>query len=155
MAAKDHVIAVGMGRRETVAHATVPVKVNVWVDEGIAPLVRALNSWDDIVTLDSCEAGPDALAYIQFSAEPVEQLIGVAQRLARCLSQVDDSPAVVAVEWSYGGDAPLGRISCDLREVQRVADLLTSAHTTSCSCGMNGTGPRSSRARRSHLATQP
>ncbi len=36
-------------------HREVPVKVNAWVDEGIADLVSALSELDGLVTLESCQ----------------------------------------------------------------------------------------------------
>ena len=38
-------------------HHEVPVKVTAWVDEGIAPLVLALNELPGVQTLDSCQGG--------------------------------------------------------------------------------------------------
>jgi tRNA(Phe) wybutosine-synthesizing methylase Tyw3 len=39
-----------------VSHQEIPIKVTAWVDEGIAPLVAALNEHPAVVTLDSCRA---------------------------------------------------------------------------------------------------
>jgi hypothetical protein len=36
-------------------HHEVPVKVNAWVDEGIADLVSALSELDGLLTLESCQ----------------------------------------------------------------------------------------------------
>ena len=36
-------------------HREVPVKVNAWVDEGIADLVAALSEIDGLLTLESCQ----------------------------------------------------------------------------------------------------
>jgi hypothetical protein len=36
-------------------HAEIPIKVNAWVDEGVAPLVAALNELENVVTVASCE----------------------------------------------------------------------------------------------------
>ena len=36
-------------------HREVPVKVNAWVDEGIADLVSALSEIEGLVTLESCQ----------------------------------------------------------------------------------------------------
>lgn len=43
------------------AHREIPVKVNAFVDEGIAPLVVALNEFGGVVTVDSCE-GRDGMS---------------------------------------------------------------------------------------------
>jgi hypothetical protein len=36
-------------------HRQVPVKVNAWVDEGIAGLVTALSEFEGLVTLETCQ----------------------------------------------------------------------------------------------------
>ena len=38
-------------------HTEIPVKVTAWIDEGVAPLVEALNEFPQVVTLDSCQGG--------------------------------------------------------------------------------------------------
>ena len=40
-------------------HREVPVKVNAWVDEGIADLVSALSEIEGLVTLESCQGDKD------------------------------------------------------------------------------------------------
>jgi hypothetical protein len=40
-------------------HREVPVKVNAWVDMGIADLVTALSAIEGLVTLESCQGNPD------------------------------------------------------------------------------------------------
>lgn len=40
-------------------HREVPVKVNAWVDEGIADLVSALSEIDGLITLESCQGDAD------------------------------------------------------------------------------------------------
>jgi hypothetical protein len=39
-------------------HREVPVKVNAWVDEGVADLVSALSEIDGLITLESCQGDP-------------------------------------------------------------------------------------------------
>lgn len=41
---------------ENSSHRQVMIKVNVECDEGIAPLVHALNGINGVITLDSCQA---------------------------------------------------------------------------------------------------
>lgn len=40
-------------------HKEIPVKVNAWVDEGVASAVKALNLHAPIITVDSCEGDPE------------------------------------------------------------------------------------------------
>jgi hypothetical protein len=49
-----------------VSHPEVPIKVTAWVDEGVAPLVAALNSLDGVMTLDSCQGDSEKGAYVLF-----------------------------------------------------------------------------------------
>lgn len=47
-------------------HREVPVKVNAWVDEGVADLVSALSEIEGLVTLESCQGSPgDAFVYFR------------------------------------------------------------------------------------------
>lgn len=36
-------------------HVERPVLVNAWVDEGVIPIVLALNKWAGIETIESCQ----------------------------------------------------------------------------------------------------
>ncbi len=124
-------------------HVAKPVKVNVWVDEGIAQLVEALSVWDQVVTLDSCEAGQGAFAYVRFTTEPVTDLPTVAETLAGYLSRMESCPAVVSVEWAFGGDVPMGKISCPTTDVSSVATHLINPHSCGSVDGTRYTAARS------------
>jgi len=47
-------------------HSTINIKVNAAVDKKIAPLVLALNKFDGIFTIDSCEGSQTQPAYVYF-----------------------------------------------------------------------------------------
>ena len=48
-------------------HREVPVKVNAWVDEGIADLVSALCQIEGLITLESCQGDPgESNAFVIF-----------------------------------------------------------------------------------------
>ena len=47
-------------------HEQVVVKVNAPVDKGGVPLVEALNGFDCVITLDSCEHGVTGASYVYF-----------------------------------------------------------------------------------------
>jgi hypothetical protein len=47
-------------------HREVPIKVNAWVDEGIADLVRALSDVPGLVTMESCQGGDGQDAFVIF-----------------------------------------------------------------------------------------
>jgi hypothetical protein len=40
---------------------------NAWVDQGVVPLVSALNEFDCILTLDSCEGKDNSQGYVYFA----------------------------------------------------------------------------------------
>ena len=50
----------------TTGHKEVPIKVNVWADSGVAPVVLALNEFPNVETLDSCEGIAEKGAYVYF-----------------------------------------------------------------------------------------
>lgn len=92
-------------------HSEVPVKVNAWVDSGVAPLVAALSRRPGLITVDSCEESSDpAAAYVSF----VTQGVGVAKaasRLARELARAaPDAHYLVRLEWVAGGRGPIGSL---------------------------------------------
>lgn len=47
---------------EVMQHKETSVKVNAWVDRGVAPLVQALNEFPQVYTLQSCE-GPAEVTF--------------------------------------------------------------------------------------------
>jgi len=68
------------------AGVEIPVKVTAWVDEGVAPLVMALNEIDGVVTVASSEGGPGRPAYVRLRSHDGD-LKGLAQWLARLLGE--------------------------------------------------------------------
>jgi hypothetical protein len=101
-------------------HRVCSVAVNVWVDEGVAPLVLALNRYPQIVTLESCESGLDGQAFVSFFVPNEDDLIATVERLAEILGGAD-LPAVLALEWGYGVTTPGAVIRCPPDAVDAVA----------------------------------
>jgi hypothetical protein len=70
-------------------HIEILVKVNAWIDKGVASLVESLNLFGGVETLDSCEGYGDDPAYVYFrccngskEARPKETLtVGYRLRL--------------------------------------------------------------------------
>lgn len=89
---------VGLSTGARHPHRTVPVKVNAWVDAGVASLVEALNALPDVVTLDSCEGDGRRAAYVLLTA--TGDLDGLAAALADALGRT----ATVAVHGEAGCD---------------------------------------------------
>lgn len=130
-------------------HTEVPVRVNAWVDQGVAELVAALNDLPGVLTLDSCECGADGDAYVFFTTHGSDALLDAAEQVSQALKGAEDCEAVVAVEWWYGSDTPTGRLRCRPADVPAVASRLVSfARTNPSSNGTCGTGIRSSTSRR-------
>ena len=103
-----------------------PVKVTAWVDQGIAPLVEALNRYPNLVTCESCQQDSDGNAYVLFTVFSEAELFTEASKLAGIVSEIPESRAVLAVEWWYGSDTPLIRLRCPPADVQPLADVLAS-----------------------------
>ena len=55
-------------------HKEVPVKVNAFVDEGIADLVQALSEMPGLVTMESCQGGDGHDAYVFYRMQDWRQL---------------------------------------------------------------------------------
>ena len=106
-----------------VKHHEILSKVNAWVDEGIAPLVDALNSHDDVITLDSCQGGVGSPAYVYFRFRGVPS--DTPRKIHRLARSLGDNGAVgcsynISVEY-WSSSNPLGRIETDPSEVGRLA----------------------------------
>ncbi len=92
-------------------HRQVPIKVNAWVDEGIFPLVEALNSYSEIMTVSSCQ-GEDkkefAHVYFHFCGDE-GNTYGFIQKLSKLLgaSVPGDNEYSISIQWMCGGEKPL------------------------------------------------
>lgn len=131
-------------------HTEVPVKVNAWVDQGVAELVAALNEVNGVVTLDSCECDPAGEAHVYFTTHgDGVTLFDAAAEVSEGLKGADDCEAVVAVEWWYGSATPTGRLRCRPADVPAVAErLLSYARTNPSSSDRTCRDTRSSTGRR-------
>ncbi len=112
-------------------HTEIPVKVNAWVDEGVAPLVRALNEFERVWTAASCENAPDSpltpyAAYVMFSYQ------GSGSEAAQFGSQLVEAlgnsiPFCLEANWRAGNDGPVLTISCPPDQVSDLANALRKA----------------------------
>jgi len=69
----------------------IPVAVTVWVEEGVAPLVCALNELPGVVTVASSEGGPEQLAYVRFrrcDGDVAELAVAIGSQLAEHASSL-------------------------------------------------------------------
>jgi hypothetical protein len=130
------------------AHKEVPVKVTAWIDEGIVPLVEALNACPDVLTVDSCEGDEAGGAYVLFRVRgSCARATTFAESLASDLSTAPEAAYVLQAEWRPGEDEPLLVLSCPPDQVALLASRISSCRTTPSGGGTASTAPRSSTAR--------
>lgn len=114
-------------------HTEIPIKVTAWIDEGIAPLVIALNINKNVVTIASCESGTDGRAYVYFVAHSDPRtLYDVVAQIACALSASPDchtladssSPVKLTIEWLMRNDHPMATISCRPEVIYPIAEIV-------------------------------
>ncbi len=99
-------------RQGTPRHEQVAVKVNAWVDRGVAPLVEALAEFPGLISVESCQGGevdaPDA--YVTFVSGEGWQELGAF--LAWFSSALGDQPYRyrLSLVWHNGGSAPWAQV---------------------------------------------
>jgi hypothetical protein len=109
-------------------HREIPVKVNAWVDEGIAPLVVALNEHERIWTLDSCQSDEALGAYVMFAFEGAAgQVDQFASGLARGFE--GSSFYRLEIDQQAGEDDPVLTLSCPPDRVRELARAVSAART--------------------------
>jgi hypothetical protein len=112
------------------SHHEIPVKVTAWIDEGVAPLVAALNEFEDVVTVDSCQEGPQKGAYVLFLRRG-DHAVDLATNLAARLSPHDgEVDYLLRAEWRPGTGEPLLELACPTDQVLRVAQILSVSRRT-------------------------
>lgn len=108
-------------------HSEVQVKVNAFVDEGVAPLVVALNAIDGVVTLDSCEedAGTgEASVYFRYGSS-WQDLGALVKTIAELIQGIDLCCGVsVCLEWFGNNDQPRAHLSVRREHVADVARVI-------------------------------
>ncbi len=109
-------------------HPEVPIKVNAWVDQRLAPVVEALNAFPTVETFSSCQG--DGHIYFRVRGEP-EDLFRFIVDLARDLTEeISDSCCGfrLQLEWvgshpshgaMYVADQALNVVAQGLRRVSR------------------------------------
>ena len=107
------------------------VKVNAFVDEGVAPLVEALNQFEKVETIDSCQGygGRPACVYFRFRGTPREFLTflqGLSVNLGTRLDSCCDYS--LRAEWLAGAKEPRGQLWARLDYVPRLAEALLGVH---------------------------
>jgi hypothetical protein len=110
-------------------HKGIVVKVNAVVDEGIAPLVLALNEIPCVYTIDSCQGRQDKPAYVYFRYLGREErepsfFADLAKAMARRCGR--EILYRIRLEWN-SGDQPLGIVECPQGAIRRVASIINAA----------------------------
>ncbi|KKN17100.1 hypothetical protein LCGC14_0969320 [marine sediment metagenome] len=112
-------------------HRQVPIKVNTFVDEGIAPVVQVLNDIEGISTFSSCEGikGKEhAHVYFDFGQYPPKhwQTLGkLAAKLAKVLSTNEMYDTDVCLEWTGDKDNPFIAIEFKPQDTLQIARILS------------------------------
>ena len=105
-------------------HKEILVKVNAFVDEGVAPLVVALNSISGVVSLDSCERDAitgEASVYFQYGTR-WQDLANLVEALSRALRSLNLCCGFsVSLEWFGSNDRPRAHLSVMPEHVADVA----------------------------------
>jgi len=112
------------------SHREVFVKVNVPVDRGVAILVTALNSFEGVVTIDSCQKdNRSGEAYVSFHfGKDDNQLTDFLRRLSVGLGKRLDLCCGFALrmEWFAGGEIPIAQVRVMPKEIRRIAAAIQS-----------------------------
>lgn len=134
-------------------HREVPLKVTAWVDEGVAPLVAALNELEDLMTLASCEDdGGGAYVFFMYRTAPLEAVCRGQQLAAALALQRAAISYTLRAEWPSGAGEPRFKLACPREHVGKVAAVVSDARTTASPRGKECTGFGSSTAGRSRPA---
>lgn len=130
------------------AHEEICVRVNAWIDKGVAPLVTALNEIERVVTVDSCEGG-ERPAHVMFGYQGSDaELIRTVEELARVLAtSCPDAEYRLQLQWANGGEHPLAMLTAKPDQVSglasAVAEATSSGRMRRCQHGSHGKALRS------------
>ena len=108
------------------AHKQVLVKVNAQCDEGIAPLVIALNAVPGVITLDSCQRLFEGKGHVFFTyGDSWETLAPLLAELAYKLSHLNMCcEYILSMEWLGSNDQPHARLLVDPEHVEAIATAI-------------------------------
>jgi len=112
-------------------HTQVVVKVNAEVDERVAPLVSALNEFDGVITLDSCQGDACQMAYVYFTRTGTSnELLSFVNKLAGSLNarlSARQNEYEVVLEWTAGTEKPLAVLRTRPDYLAELATALSDA----------------------------
>ena len=115
-------------------HKSVRIKVNAFVDAGIESLVKALNLFPEVLTLDSCEGGSRKAAHVFFSIgerhtpQSNRRLAlfccWLASELNRHLPGVNGY--CLKVEWEYDFNTGMAELTVPSHTIEKVSRAIRS-----------------------------
>jgi hypothetical protein len=112
-------------------HTQVVVKVNAEVDERVAPLVSALNEFDGVITLDSCQGDACQMAYVYFTRTGTANgLLSFVNELAGSLNarlSARQNEYELVLEWTAGTEKPLAVLRTRPDYLSELANALSDA----------------------------
>lgn len=113
------------------SHRQIGIKVNAFVDEGVAPLVAALSSFSELETLESCQRDGDGpWVCFRFGENGWEGLVAfVFVFLAPSLEEAVGDDAEISVRPAFGGaiaDLSVKPDQCD--QVARVIVQIAASY---------------------------
>ena len=89
-------------------HQEIPIKLTAWIDQGVVPLVEALDGFEDVLTVASCEDDGIQGAYVLFRLRGTsDQATGFASGLAADLNSEEGVSYLLQAEWRPGESEPL------------------------------------------------
>jgi len=138
-------------------HEQVLLDSGIEVDRGIAPLVVALNSFDGVATVSSCEAGPNGRAYVYFRCTETTPFVEwLADKLRARLNACCEYR--LRVEWLAGSEA-MAEIIAQPDYVETLTDALSAikraCHTNRFPDDREYRAPHSSRGRQPRQPPKP
>ncbi len=114
-------------------HQEIPIKLTAWIDQGVVPLVEAL---DASKTFDVARREDDGIqgAYVLFRLRGTsDQATGFASGLAADLNSEEGVSFLLQAEWRPGESEPLLTLSCPPDQVPLVANVVNSGQTRASS----------------------
>jgi len=110
-------------------HKQVLIKVNAECDEGVAPVVIALNEIHGVITSDSCQEGVYGEAYVYFSyGKSWKELGTLLNEIASCLRENDFCcECLVRLEWLGDNDCPYGKLVFDISHMGNLASAIQNS----------------------------
>lgn len=120
---------VGRKNRPNGIHREVPTKVTAWIDEGIVPLVLALNEIPGVETLDSCQGRGDKLAhvYFRYRGDACAATCFVADLAALLSPHERVADYTLVARWRPGTDEPVFQLACPPAHSTALARIISEA----------------------------